>query len=349
MIVISTLFLILGNGFTIDLIKYLDNKKDSGVDVINLFKYGADIKWPANNKSGFLSYQNCPHLWSLGVRPDIDSDKGISIIEDVVTCANAIENAILNKPASRKIPYTAIPDRVGDIYKYAYLELSYYLRYLFIHYHDILKIDMGIISNWKWAKYFVEVTKNGKYDNIIFVTYNYDIWLEQVLGCFGIGYQIAEIEKNNPSKVIILKPHGSISFYDKRKIAAGMNNLKNRFDSPSIANIGIRYTDLEKPSLTNIIIPPAGESGKLSKGWAKTLRDRAVELARNLKADDDVVLCELSYWQVDRTEIDEILTSFDPKVNVRMFNPQIPQRLNAVLTSLFDNYVCFTNTDTLEG
>ena len=57
---------------------------------------------------------------------------------------------------------------------------------------------------------------------------------------------------------------------------------------------------------------------------------------------DEMILFGLSYWHVDRNEIDEILLSMDNKMEVRFVNPNPPTALEAVLTSLFRNYIHFS-------
>lgn len=102
--------IILGNGFSIDLMKTIDKSED--VNLGNLFASGADVPWPETGASGFLSFQNCPNLWTLGARPYLDKDKALNIIEEVITCANILPQRI------------EIKDK---IYIRAYNELEQYL------------------------------------------------------------------------------------------------------------------------------------------------------------------------------------------------------------------------------
>lgn len=90
------LLIILGNGFTMDFLNFVEGKSQekTNIDVINLFKHGPNITCNKDGKSGLLSYKNCPCLWTLGARPNIDKDKTTSIIEEIVTCANAIQKAM---------------------------------------------------------------------------------------------------------------------------------------------------------------------------------------------------------------------------------------------------------------
>lgn len=62
--------------------------KNPFMDVTNLFSKGDRVPWPGDNIPGFLSYKHCPNLWNLGVHSDIDSERGIAITEDIISCAN---------------------------------------------------------------------------------------------------------------------------------------------------------------------------------------------------------------------------------------------------------------------
>ena len=56
-----------------------------------------------------------------------------------------------------------------------------------------------------------------------------------------------------------------------------------------------------------------------------------------------MVVCGLSYWHVDRREIDDLLMNVSDQVNLTFVNPSPPETFDAVLTSLFDNYEHYTS------
>jgi hypothetical protein len=66
------LFIILGNGFSIDFLNHLcvkDNLPAAGeISLSNLFENGELVPWPGDDSPGFLSYKHCPSLWTLGAR-----------------------------------------------------------------------------------------------------------------------------------------------------------------------------------------------------------------------------------------------------------------------------------------
>lgn len=84
----KNVFILLGNGFSIDMMKTIG--KSDVINLNNLFACGADVPWPETEAPGFLSFQNCPNLWTLGARPYLDKEQALEIIEEVITCANIL-------------------------------------------------------------------------------------------------------------------------------------------------------------------------------------------------------------------------------------------------------------------
>ena len=125
----KNILMILGNGFSMDLVNNL--KISDEINLINLFKNGYLVPWPENKLSCFLSHRNCKNLWSLGARPNMDDKSAASLVEEIISCANMISlcsehkrNQIFNSK---------------NIYTCAYSELVTYLRYLFIFYNSVLE------------------------------------------------------------------------------------------------------------------------------------------------------------------------------------------------------------------
>lgn len=110
--------------FSIDMMKTIG--KSDEINLNNLFACGADVPWPETEMPGFLSFQNCPNLWTLGARPYLDKELALEIIEEVITCANILPQR------------TEIKDK---IYIRAYNELEQYLMSLLsiIHEKSILQ------------------------------------------------------------------------------------------------------------------------------------------------------------------------------------------------------------------
>jgi hypothetical protein len=327
-------YILLGNGFTIDLIDFLTKKKEREINVKNLFSNGELVPWPGNDKPGFLSYRYCPNLWTLGARPNMSDEDAINLIEDIITCANILHRN--NKKTS-------------NIYIKAYKELVTYLHALFAYYNKILDIDSEDFSDWAWFKFINKLYNSPDVEKIHIVTFNYDIWLERILKKHNIEFDVSNLE-DRQKKVIIYKPHGSISF--SHKVKKEKEAFSIRYDSDSndgnIDEFSLNYENLDTLNSVNAIIPPAGDSNRLDFKWAKEIRDKAKEIAQSLNKEDELLICGLSYWHVDRLEIDSILTSINPEIEeVKIINPFTPKVFNAIITTLFDKVIFYSNSKPL--
>ena len=197
------LFLVLGNGFTIDFLHHIGQFND--IDVINLFRRGAEVPWPVTGIPGFLSFKHCPNLWNLGARPNMSAEDAMSLIEDIITCVNVY--------ASRKKLTEIGSYRPNDVYIHAYKELIQYIKHLFVFYDRQIQDILESAYEWPWLQFIEQANESPCYSEITIVTYNYDVWLERLLQKFEIPFKVGIIgDKAGDAKIKILKPHGSISF-----------------------------------------------------------------------------------------------------------------------------------------
>lgn len=338
MIIISRLYIILGNGFSIDLIEKLG--KSNEIDLINLFNKGAEVPWPETNKKGFLSYKYCNSLWTLGAKTTLNTIESNKLIEDIITCINVYNYSRQNHLEQK--------DSVNNIYIKAYAELTTYLRYLFIYYNSKITDKELKAAKVPLINYLIKMIKIQ--DEIIIIDYNYDIWLERLLKINKIEFNIEGFENNKSAKIKIFKPHGSISFSFKIKITGpfSIRNLEIVDFSQNTNQFNVEYNLNSDFPIVNAIIPPAGDSNRCNMGWIKTLRNR-LDKKLKLSANKDILkIFGISYWHVDRNEVDEILTKINSDIDAFLINPSPPTCLNAVLTSLFKNYVHFTHSEMIE-
>ena len=114
--------------------------------------------------------------------------------------------------------------------------------------------------------------------------------------------------------------------------------------SQNSTDFEIKYDLQEDYPIVNAIIPPAGDAERFGFGWIKDIRKGIDEIVSKSTSKDEMMIFGLSYWHVDRNELDEILLSLDNKMEVRFVNPKPPTALEAVLTSLFKNYIHFSNS-----
>lgn len=327
--------LFLGNGFSVDLMHHLD--ASDRICLTNLFAKGMDVPWPESDKPGFLSYQYCENLWTLGARPYMKPEEALNIIEDVITCANIL------------------PQRVGmnnKIYIKAYNELEQYLMALFVYYTKSLDIDSKNnkqrIRSWGWAKYLKKLALDTEVEKVYIVSLNYDIWLEQILKQLRINYQMDGLT-HNEEKFVIFKPHGSIAFHSQKKDkSAYCIQYRDTFDDHEIDEFVFDINRLDCLNMVNALIPPAGDSTRLKLKWSLKIKNDIIERAKELTENDTAILCGLSYWHVDRGEIDNYLSSLPMNLkDVVMVNPNPPEVLNAVLMTLFNRYNVYNSSDNL--
>lgn len=330
--------LILGNGFSIDLMNHLKLVDD--IPIANLFSYGDRLTWPGREKSSFLSFRNTPNLWILGIRPNNPPAQNNQIIENIITCANSY---YLKDPKKRSFR----SDTKRDIYINAYKELSVYLKYLFAKLDEKTVIDKASIDSWAWGDFFINLEADKNISSVDIITFNYDLWLERVLNTLSIEYSIDSIGAQPKKKFSISKPHGSISFSHKTKLDpdAFAINYDSEIVEGSSADFTISMVDLEEHSPTIPLIPPAGDSSRFNATWAAEIRSKAEQKADHISPEDKVIICGLSYWHVDRSELDSILLKLPESVELTLINPHPPATFDAVLASLFDNYEHASNME----
>lgn len=333
--------IILGNGFTIDFLTR--SGKSDIIDVRNLFRYGSNVPWPANNEPGFLSFKRCPNLWNLGARPTMSSDEAMSLVEDIITCVNAYA---LVPPHLKKGP----KHQSNDIYLYAYKELVKYLRHLFVYYDKKLPDVTEAIANWQWANYLKSLNENENITSVKIITFNYDMWLEKTLMSLNVPYKMHLFDGQPDAKVHVLKPHGSISFCHKDELDKSAFEIRRDYEITDgvLQDFTVRHDRLDSHCLIDALIPPAGDAGRYNNTWAGQIRGEALAWIKQLRPGDQLLISGLSYWHVDRAELDQMIVQCNREVDVRMINPYPPRSMNAVLASIFDTYVLHSNTDVLQ-
>lgn len=327
------IFILLGNGFSIDFLNHIKQKssKANEISLSNLFENGELVPWPGDDTPGFLSYKHCPNLWILGARPNLDPTSTINLIENIITCANALNRK------SRS---------VESIYVKAYKELVAYLKALFIFYDNKIDVPNIDLQDWGWSKYLTKATKDSTVNKIHIITLNYDIFLERILKKNSLDYSISNFESDS-KKIVIYKPHGSISFSHQNKKIKEVFEIDYNQDilDGQISEFNIELTNLTSLNSINAMIPPAGDSQRLDFKWSNEIRKSITSVAQKLNDKDELIICGISYWHVDRLEIDNILTSIDANISdVRIINPDPPEVLNAVITTLFTNVKFFKNS-----
>lgn len=325
-------YIVIGNGISIDYINHVD--MSNKINLSNLFDNGEKVRWPVDNSIGFLSYKRCPALWILGARPTSSGDLAKKIVSDIITCANVYASLDVKKRPK-------LGNGIDSIYLKAYNELVSYLRFLFVYYDEITKkVEKNTMANWEWAKVFEKLYNDDSIKKIIVITYNYDIWLERILLKLNLNYSVY-LGDGHDARILIYKPHGSISFIHENEMELSSFELKNTFEhtDAELSNFSIRYSDLVCNPSVIPLIPPAGQASKYKNSWAAKIRQAIKAECSNSNEDDVLIFGGISYWHVDREEIDEIILEIDKDINIYLVNPNPPEEFFAVLTTIFKNAV----------
>ena len=342
------IFIILGNGFSIDWIKEIQHstftelkKRVEQISLSNLFKYGDRVSSPMDKRNSFLSYCTTPTLWELGARPG-DNSEISRIIEEVSCCANMyIEYGIDHKLGERFSAGATLP-----IYLEGYKELIAYLRALFIWYDSLIS-DSDIkelikSSSWGWLKL---IDKFKEYDSVTVVSYNYDLWFERLLSSLGVDFFYSGIQPERPDAVEIIKPHGSINYIFDPILPDKDSLIRYALDKNiynTLSDVRIVKDDLNTAlDYRGPLITPGGDSTRLmSEGsWANELRRAAEQNAKRLREDDLVIMCGISYWHEDRKELDQLLLSICETSRLIVINPHVSRDFNAALMCSFPKYM----------
>jgi hypothetical protein len=214
-----------------------------------------------------------------------------------------------------------------------------------------IQINDKNIADWSWSKLLKDLSDNPDVEKVDIVTFNYDVWLERTLEVLNIDYHISEMSKDKKGKLSITKPHGSISFIHNKPLdpLAFSINYSSDYLEGNLDDFEIKMSDLGINTPIIPIIPPAGDSERFNLTWAGSLRKDAVSKAASLTKGDRVILCGLSYWHVDRREIDDLLLKVSDQVELAFINPTPPETFDAVLTSLFQHYEHYISIDRYIG
>lgn len=274
----------------------------------------------------------------------MEASGAMHIIEDIITCVNAYVTK--TKPRVQ----TATPSP-RDAYIFAYKELIAYLKQLFVHYDQLAKAGLLGANTWSWLEFLERAHNSPDIKSIKIVTYNYDVWLERLLMQTGLNFSIFGVSEVLGSKIEIVKPHGSISFAhaNKRPLQDFQIRRDYSIGDEELSKFYVTYDEMGEYYLQDAIIPPAGEAGRYNHKWATPLRERVKKIMEEITESDLLVFCGLSYWHVDRAELDELLVSTASEVEFYMVNPTPPRTLTAVLTSLFGQFTILNSSETLKS
>jgi hypothetical protein len=242
----------------------------------------------------------------------------------------------------------ADPSSLDDgIYIRAYKELVAYLRYLFVHYDSVLQAEKFFESSaiFEPIDWLLHAINDPNVSDVDVVSFNYDAFLERSFQAKAIKFSIPLLDEISDAKVRVHKPHGSITFCGKTAIdkSSFSINYGNRFTEGGIDELEVKYDRLDQHFPMVGILPPAGESERYKHRWIRQIWDKAIDAAKRLNNNDLVIIYGLSYWHVDRKEIDMLLGEVSRKSRVISVNPNPNPQFEAVCCSLFKSYHSYSN------
>ena len=150
-------------------------------------------------------------------------------------------------------------------------------------------------------------------------------------------------------KFRLFKPHGSISFKYKSDLPLSSFNINYQElkTECSAIDINVKYDDLYTNNPIIFLIPPAGDVNRTKNGWNTSLRGIYEPILEKLNKNDLMIISGISYWHVDRSEIDNILIAPARDIDLVNINPFMDKYFESVINSLFNNYIHFDHSDTL--
>ena len=322
---------IIGNGYSINLVKILEQynyiEKDA-INLKNLFSM-ADRIPDRNTGNGYFCKYNFPNLWQLGVRSTIDSESASKIISNITSSYILYLNRCISRNSEVDKSHICVR---------TYFELNKYLKSLILYYDKLIYEAITKLiakkSTDEIVQLFPLINEIGVEDLVI--SYNYDIWLERLLTSCHNKYSYAGITSNNHANIKIYKPHGSVNF-------DLCNHIEDESNIYDVSTDNLKIIDLENnhlPSVFNysLIIPPSGFIIGQSNSWVAKIREGLTSSLQQ-SCPSKVVFYGLSYDIVDRDEINEIICQLDiTSTEIVYVNPKPSSNLDYILSQHFEHY-----------
>lgn len=95
---------------------------------------------------------------------------------------------------------------------------------------------------------------------------------------------------------------------------------------------------VEDMSNINPIIPPASDGDRIQKGWSHDIKNAIKESLKTITKIDNCIIYGVSYDNVDRREIDDLITNIPWDIEIKNINPSPSSTFDMVLGSIFKNY-----------
>ena len=182
------------------------------------------------------------------------------------------------------------------------------------------QIDRIGVANWRWTEWLRTHAAQIQF----LVSFNYDCLLERTAMTARLDLARFRI-LGNISGTVLFKPHGSIDYgladgalgIDVNTIQYPLNYLFNSNDYPT--RILLHQNSLRRPRLEAFVVLPGEHSPLRTHRW---ITDGYAKWVRNARKLSHCIFAGLSYWPVDRSEIDQLLDALSPMAIVIVANPK---------------------------
>lgn len=279
------ILLIVGNGLSIDLWKYL----------------GLDI-----DPSSPFSFE-VPHLF----------DNGKKLLEALTRVRNLKESQPELTDFDKIRGFISKYQETDQEHQWIHYELRQYLSLAYSYANNNLLHHWK--KGWRWEQWL------RKYHERIagIVSFNYDLTIETVLKQLSFRYhRISSREEGNITGIPIFKPHGSCDFDISSKAISipPQSRLKTLTSLNSCSN-GVEIVPKEKllePRTESDIVLPFESSPQIHLPWVKQGYEAVKKIAKTV---DSCIIVGISYQPCDRSEIDSIVDAVPMKTAIELIDP----------------------------
>lgn len=230
---------------------------------------------------------------------------------------NAINNFLINNYRD--------PNKLCQLRRFLALSYAYLQKHL--------EKNELIFRNWKWTNWI----KSNKSLFEFAISFNYDRNLEKSLDIATIPYH--RIGTNEPKRNLpLLKPHGSMDF-DLPNSAIKADNILDVTTELNDFNGHVQV--LPRSKWLNHrheadLVPPSSFNIQTRLSWIQEMFKKYKYLSKRI---EHLIIVGLSYWGVDRPEIDYFLNHLNKNTTVYIMNPYPSSDLINKLNQLNLRYV----------
>lgn len=286
----NKIFLIVGNGLSIDLCQHLKLEIDPS------YPFSFDVPYPFDNKGKLVD--RLTHLQGL-----LESRHGKT---DYELIHSFVEHSNLDEKADQ----------------WTHCQLRYYLSLAYSHLNSVVW-DLWQ-QGWKWTTWI-----NRYYDRIVgVVSINYDLVLETVFEQLSIKYyRLGSPEEDSPYGIPVFKPHGSCDF-DIGEGFIGVPP-ESRLYILTFLNDGIidgrgrvsivPRQELCIPRIEADIVLPFEYSPQVGLKWVQQGYETIRRIAKTV---DTCIIVGISYQKCDIREIDDIIEAIPRNVAIVLVDPK---------------------------